>query len=360
MLTAGLGFEGNPNPVRIGDVYLDRVYVMIGNDIEPVDIGVRYEPEWLVIPSQITPLYRELADGVAQAARSGRHPYFNGPRARLLEITEDDTAQLPSGYEQRGLVLHLGPVSWEEFSVLNSLIDDKTVFPNGTTIRKLFADEQQLYANTTNLRWCRLSNILTINMEPITSDGYGIIQDRNPRGVSTGKGQFANGVAENMDRYLDEAARGNLDHNLNELVAAAEVPVDHRYAPRGVPSPLLTAQRGVREELGRELYERLRGTPDRYKFLNVIMDLGYFNPHLIGVVELGMTRDQVAKSIQESRGKDHSEARAIRFLPLDRTNPETMQFISAQERWSPPGLAAFITGMKYWEAHRKRLMAAQS
>jgi hypothetical protein len=326
---------------------------MIGNDIEPLDIGVRYEPEWFVIPSQIASVYRQLADRIAQAAHSGRHPYFNGPCVRLLEITEDDSAQLPSGQEQRGLVLHLGPVSWEEFSVLNSLIDDKTVFSNGTTMRELFGDEQQLYTNTTDLRWCQLSNILTINMEPITSDGYGIVQDRNPRGVSTGKRQFANGVAENMHRYLDEAPRGNLDHRMNDAVRASEVPVDHRYQPRGVPSPLLTAQRGVKEELSPELDKRLRGTPDRYKFLNVIMDLEFFNPHLLGVIELGMTRDEVVKTIQESRGKDHSEARAIRFLPLDRTNAETMQFISAQERWSPPGLAAFITGMKYWQAHRK-------
>jgi hypothetical protein len=139
---------------------------------------------------------------------------------------------------------------------------------------------------------------------------------------------------------------------MNPVGTASSCPVDYAYQPLGVPSPFLTAQRGVYEELSEGLYWSLKDEPHRFKFLNIVMDLEYFNPHLVGIIDLGMTRAEVKKHLEETPGKDHSEATAIDFVKLDSRDPSTMKLISDKPRWSAVGLSALITAVHYWEAQR--------
>jgi hypothetical protein len=84
-----------------------------------------------------------------------------------------------------------------------------------------------------------------------------------------------------MHRYLDEGLADDLSFRVNSLTESSAVSIDQHYQPQGVPNPLLTAQRGVLEELSEGLFHILEGTPERFKFLNIIMCLDAFHPYLV-------------------------------------------------------------------------------
>src|SRR6266516_1528953 len=166
-----------------------------------------------------------------------------------------NTKQHWSGRERRGIILELGPVSWEEFTVLNE-------FPD---IRTKYADYNSLYAHGSDLRWCRLSNLLVLGVMPLTIDGFGLVQQRGPE-QSIDPGLFTCGIAENIHRFLDEAPPDDPTHRIHPLTEVTEKNRWEPYRPRGKPSPLLAAQRGIWEELSRELHNQTLN-PERFRFL---------------------------------------------------------------------------------------------
>jgi len=354
-------FDGQQIPAAIDDTVVDGVHMMAGNHTVPIEISARYVNEPLKIPQKFRPVYDEWLARAAKAARDKGYPFFNGPNTRLLRATHETTDQDPGGHERSGIMLELGPVSWYEWTVLNTFINEP-FSPHAPEITpgSVFADRQRLYDNGGDLRWCRLSNIMTVNMAPITSDGYGLIQLRSQGGVSTTGGRLANGVAENIHRYLDEAPSNNLTLRQNTLHVARTLEVDATYAPRGVPSPLLAAQRGLWEEVSEELYWATRENIAGYKFLNVMMEFQYFNPHIIGVIELGLSRAEVEKLVRRSPGKDRSESIAIHYMPLDAAEAETKKMLADQSRWAAVGLGCMISAIHYWKSPRLDLGDARS
>jgi hypothetical protein len=327
---------------------------MDGNHTVPLEINARYTHQPVEIPKRFRPVYDDWLSRERKMALEKGFSLFNGPNTRLIRGTFENTRQDPRGHEQSGIMLELGPVSWFDWTVLNMFLDEPFAPRDpDLTPRAVFADLQRLCDNGSDLRWCRLSNILTVNMTPISSDGYGLIQLRNKRGVSTTGGRLANGVAENIHRYLDEAPSDNLALRQNALQPASSCTVDASYASRGVPSPLLAAQRGLWEEISEELYWATRENVGAYKFLNLTMDLEFFNPHLVGVVELGLTRSETEKLVRRSPGKDKArESIAIHYLPLDAKDKETMRVLADQNRWAAIGLACVITGIQYYQSKR--------
>jgi transcriptional regulator with XRE-family HTH domain len=283
----------NPKPIVGGPVSLENVYLVCGNHIEPLEISIAYRHSRLKIPKKIEPVYLQLAALARTSAEKAGYPYFNGPNTRLLRVTESNTRQLATGREQRGVNFELGPVSWEEYTVLNEFLDFEVFNEKTTTIRKALADERQLFDNCGDLRWCQLSNILCIAAIPITNDGFGLIQHRSRQGVSSDIGRLTSGVAENIHRFLDEAAPENLGKRLHTLTGDGGRAVDADYQPRGVPSPLLTALRGVFEEVSTETYRRIKDSKNRLIFLNVIFELAAFHPMLVGVINLGISRAEI-------------------------------------------------------------------
>ena len=355
-LPVPVSYPSNPKPIRFDKVCLDNIFLMLGNHTEPLEVTVQYSKNRIRIPTKVRPLYDVSAGKAKEIALKKNFPYFNGPNARLTQVREANTRQLATGSEQRGVVLELGPVSWEEFTVLNLFLDDAVIGKGKRqTIRELFADCNKLYRNSPDLNWCQLSNILTVVMMPITTDGYGLIQLRNSHGVSAAGGLFTSGVAENIHRYLDEAQPDDLGRRVNPLGTASSRPVGEDYQPAAdhVPSPLLTAQRGLYEEISEELYWRVRTEHYRFLFMNIIIDLKYFTPLLVGVIELGCTMQEAQKLIQEFPGRDHSESNAIYFVRLDGREPSTVRLVTDNGRWHLPGLSALITGIRFWETKHR-------
>jgi transcriptional regulator with XRE-family HTH domain len=272
---AAMHYESNPKPLRLGEIILDRIFLMIGNSTEPLDFTVGYQHTHLAIPVEVKPLYRTLLSRAQATARVRGFPFYNGPVVRLLRASYERSRQLVSGTEQKGLVLDIGPLSWFDFTVLNTFLDDD-LFPSqpDNTLRKRFGHPEKVYHYSPDLRWCQLAPMLAILMIPITLDGYGLLQHRSGRGVSVEGDVLISGVSENMHRYLDEASPDDLLARLNTLQPTSAQPVDHWYRPRGVPSPFLTAQRGLPEELSQ--LPGLENNPTRFRFLNLVFSFDYF------------------------------------------------------------------------------------
>ncbi|MBD3227583.1 MAG: TIR domain-containing protein [Candidatus Lokiarchaeota archaeon] len=338
----------NPKPYSIQDYEINEVYLMFGNHTSQIEIDARYVHQPIDLPEDLSKIYSFLAGQAEVNVKTTGAQYFNGPNTRLIRFTEENTFQSPGGKEQKGATLELGPVSWENYTVLNDFLDYK--LESGKSIREEYADPETLYMNDRDLRWCKLSNILGLAIIPITKDGFGLIQKRNPRGVSSEGDRLTSGIAENIHRYLDEASSQNLSERLNELDLPSEVnksgKVDENYKPKGVPSPILTAQRGLWEEISEELYHITN--PESYKFLNIGFELTKFHPMLFGIVELNIDKNEVEKLRKSSPGRDHSEFLDIYYLPLDLHNQETSKILFDKKRWISAGLASFITAVHYW------------
>jgi diaminohydroxyphosphoribosylaminopyrimidine deaminase / 5-amino-6-(5-phosphoribosylamino)uracil reductase len=165
---------------------------------------------------------------------------------------------------------------------------------------------------------------------------------------------LTSGIAENMHRFWDDARPEKLDEPLNRpsRLRMRDQPIDENYRPLGVPSPILTALRGVREELSPRLHSFLERNPQSFKFLNVVFSLTRFHPFLTGIVELGLDRQTVQSIIEEAPGSDHTEFTELIYLPLDRKDEMTTQYLSKQGQWIDAGLASFASAIRFWESYR--------
>ena len=339
---------------------LNSVFIMDGNHIEPLEIGIRYDPTPLVIPAAIQVHYDKLLQERKIQAREKGYPFFNGPNTRLRRITQENTHQSSNGREQKGVVLELGPVSWFEYTILNEYLDYEIEI-NGkqSTIRESFADQKTLFDHKTDLRWCGLSSILTLVLTPITKDGYALIQHRALHGVSCDIGKITT-INENIHRFLDEASPDNLYEGVNTAGKGHGVDADYRPAGNGVPSPYLTALRGIQEEVSTKLYEIVKQRPSAIKFLDIVFDITeYFQPALVGVVELEQTRAEVEHLVNAYPGIDHSEHRAIDYICIDynaeawkKTAPLFGQ--QSLHRWWNASLAGVVAACEYYNKVAKK------
>ena len=171
----------NPKPVVLDQITENDAYLMFGNHTSPINVCCEYEPTPLQIPDDIGTIYSSLAKQAKDRARLSGRSYFDGPCARLLRFRET-TTQDKIGYERKEVTLHLGPVSWEQFTVLNDNLHVKHSLPTGETIHQKYAIPQLVVDNDRDFSWCKLSNILIVTCTPITSDGYALVQVRNPHG----------------------------------------------------------------------------------------------------------------------------------------------------------------------------------
>jgi hypothetical protein len=104
----------------------------------------------------------------------------------------------------------------------------------------------------------------------------------------------------------------------------------------------------VGEELSERLGQLLASTPERFKFLNMIFVLDTCIPQLIGVIDLPFDRKAVERHIQESPGKDHSEASFFEFVKLNANEPRTEKLLSRKDhRWALSGICALISSIEY-------------
>ena len=339
-------------PYQIAGCSAPLVHLMYGNHTSPIEVAVNYTHEPLEIPPEVQPYYGQLSGQAERKATESGAAYFDGPIARLTRFTERNARPGPTG-EIKGITLELGPLSWVQFNVLHTFLDSIKLGDN-RTIRETLCDNERVFEHDRDFRWCKLGNFLVVPVTPITVDGFAIIQERSSRGVSIDGGKFTTGISENIHRYLDEASGDDLWSRMHPLTSPVEVhrtgDADSTYRPKGVPSPMLTAERGLVEEISSKLADSIRDRKRAYQFLNVGFDMNGFHPVLVGIIELGLTLREVKEVVKESPGKDHSEYSRLHYPKLDPGVEETSLLLRSVERWVPNGLAGFISALHFWAA----------
>jgi transcriptional regulator with XRE-family HTH domain len=347
-------WSGNPKPYQLGDITIEGLYDILGGPTEEMRVSVKYNNDALQVHGRIAPIYEKIDRMAKEKAIAAKAQYWDGPHTRLMQIGEETSGQKGAGHEERGVVLHVEPVSWFEYTKLNNYLDEPELFDGepDLTIRKCLADTNMLYSNPKDWSWCALSNIMCVSMIPITSDGFGIIQRRSTS-CSVGAGRLISGVSENIHRWLDEAPAHDLWQRVNPLVPLSEQKdrgVDRTYSPASgnVPSPYLAAQRGFSEELA-WVRQMMEGSHERFKFLALAADLEFFHPVLVGVIDLPYTREEAEKTIRRHRGKDHSEGLGCLFVPMKSDDKEILKIVQDPGDWVLCGLAALIMAVRYWE-----------
>lgn len=321
---------------------------------KPIDWTARYTHEKLVIHPDIEPHWDDIQDHLKARARETGAKYWPGPVVRLTHISFEECGQASTGEEFARLTFNLAPLSWFEFSGLHTMLDDETFVETPHTIRERFCDRQALYANQVDLRWCRLSNMLSVHLIPVTTDGFALVKLRPATGNSVEPNILIAAIDENMHRYNDESVPSDLYQRRNKIADPSDTTIDTWYPSKSIPSPYLTAARGVDEEMSPKISEAIADSRDRIKFLSVVMDLKMFHPHLLGMVELPFTKDETRRKIADHPGKDvRAEAGAHRYIPLDFDDNTTKQLVADQRNWSAAGLAALVSTEKYLRARSK-------
>ena len=244
------------------------------------------------------------------------------------------------------------------YAIRNVRRVDELNFPNVNrkTVRANYADENKLFDSHGNFAWCLLSNILPVALIPITRDGYGLVGRRSKRGSSASKGRLTSGVAENIQRYLDEAKPDKLEYAVNKYLHPSDTArkeIDNNYQPRpgNVLSPILTAKRGIHEEVSTETARKIDF--DQIKFLNIVWEMEQFHPTLCAVALLDYSLEQLMEEIRTYPGADHMEIIAWQPLRLSSQDKETLRVLEDWQAWAAGGLAAAITAVRYWESKHR-------
>lgn len=336
----------NPNPYQTGEYVHTAAYLICGGFRDRLNIQPLFENTPINLSPLLQPIYDSIVERFKEDARQHDLPLWNGPLVRLDRIDMYGSHERENHEEQAVYRLHLRPISYFNFMVLNRHLDDLAIrLGNRATIREQFADELELYSRQMDLSWCKLSNNLTVSMVPITSDGYGMFGLRGSAANNVDHGIYAPGVSEGMNQFLDECdASGKAVHPYRLAVnRRSEKRRTIGYVPTGTPHPLLTAKRGFFEEVSEQDQEGMD-----FKFLNIGWTQYEFQPIIIGVIDTGLTRYSLESALRESYGKDHVENKARAYFRLSLRDSETRQQLESPNRWDQGGRAALITAINYW------------
>lgn len=316
------------------------------------DVSVEYAPDPLARPKELAAMWATLARRVEERARQPGMPraYRNLGNTRLISVTQQDrVSQRRLPVASGGIHLQLGPVSWEEYCVLNTLLDEPDIIPN-STIRATHASIDKLREHQGDLSWCQLSNILPVAIVPITNDGFALVRKRQDCNVGTTANCWTSGISENIDRFLDEPDGSNI-RRLHRIDAEADARSTVDYNPSSAPSPYLAAQRGMREEVSKDMGDRL--PIDCYSFLCVSFNFKLFHPVLSGIAELPLSREEAAAMRERSPGTDRApEGREWSWVDL-KNRRDVDQWLVRTD-WDATGLGAFGSAVNYWYSGRPR------
>lgn len=293
-------------------------------------------------PFKIPPELRKTRDDVVQqklsAASSTGQIYFDGPNTRLLRwrISPKDDTQVAR--EANTLEVHLGPVSWYDFEGLNGAFRAQPDAARPEQLYEYYVGLASLLQNG-DVAASRLSNILDNAVSLVTCDGFVGYQERSHL-VSLGGGLLTSSVAENTNRFLDDASPNDplfLYNRDNEL---SDAPTD--YQPKGVPHPLAAVIRGIGSELSPELAANLN-LANLY-ITGISFDLHGLHPSLLFAVFLDLSHPEVLDIARKYPGIEHVEG-SLKFIPASLDSGETRSVLRSAD-WIPSGQASVIRALE--------------
>jgi len=181
----------------------------------------------------------------------------------------------------------------------------------------------------------KLSNILDNAVTLVTNDGYVGYQRRSGR-VSLGRDAFTSAVAENTNRFLDDARSDDPLFLYNREGSLRDAPAD--YEPQGVPHPVAAVLRGIESEVSPVV--RAKIDLKNVYVTGISFDLEGLHPSLLFVVLVGLSRREILSARRNQPGAEYIEG-MLNFVPIDLEHEDTQSVLS-QPYWIPSGQASLI------------------
>src|ERR1041385_499064 len=200
---------------KSGHVSAIRLFGAADEFIAPEDIRLHYQHEPYSIPPDIRPYAQKRIKELQQRAEREDKIFFDGPCVRLLHWQASPPAKGPGATLERNIVkLFLGPVGWFQYEGTNGFIKEE-LHPGAPSPYEYWIGLSKLI-NDFDVRHSKLSNIFDNAITIFTQDGKVGYQERRNR-QSAAPGQLSSAVAENTNRYFDEANPNNPDRKSTRL-----------------------------------------------------------------------------------------------------------------------------------------------
>ncbi len=283
------------------------------------DIVVTTTLDRFIKPPQMLPIWGDVLGHVKTSAMEKGIPFHNSLHTRLV----DYNIHIIPHTERKQLHLTLGPIYWEEYSVLRWLTDRMSVAELNNYVR---IDQ---VAETGKISDSKLHNILGTVTTLLTADGY-LLYSRRGKRVSVAENSFTSCIAENISTEKDSS----LDAEKNALL----------------PSPFRAAARGALEEMSKGISDYLLANEEcNLICLGLSFDLGSYHPDVILFGVLPITFAQVQKIRREDPGEDFFEGHV---LGLHLANIQGGEYGDLTlPDWTGSGKASFLRAVEflnYW------------
>ena len=308
----------------------------------------RHEP--YVSPLDLLPHRNRILQQKEEEAKKRGALLFNGPNTRLLEWRANPITSSDIATERRTLDLVLGPVGWFDYEGLNEAFREQTARGDVLEACLRYVGLEAVVENG-SVSTCQLSNIVDTGSILLTRDGFFGYQKRGER-VSAVPHSFTTGVAENINRHLDDADPNDSKKlfNPNPDGPLPDEACSNDYIPRGVPHPFAAVRRGLGEEVSRLLFPSVG--PNAIKLMSVSFDLDVVHPNLLFLIAVDSTVEEVLRVARAQPGRDYFEGH-LRFVRADAAAFAANADIAAG-KWVPAGKAALFRALELVEALRSR------
>jgi hypothetical protein len=309
------------------------------DELIPMD---RFEVSYVHTPLTIAPELRTARDDEVRRrlarANSGGKIFFDGPNTRLMQWRLSPREDPLVGREENVLKVDLGPVGWHDFEGLNGAFRARAKIEGLETLYEYYVGISSILRDG-SVAESRLSNILDNAVTLVTSDGFVGYQIRSAR-VSLGEGSLTSSVAENTNRFLDDAEADAplMLHNLKEGADG----LSGDYRPRGVPHPVAAVLRGFSSEVSPEIGPYI-GLNNLY-VTGLSFDLEGLHPTLLFSAFTRLSHTEVLDMRRRSPGSEHIEG-MIYFVPASFEHEETREILS-RDGWIPSGQASLIRALE--------------
>jgi len=306
---------------------------------------ISYRHDEFVRPLELLPYCdRILQRKEEEAVRRGALR-FNGPNTRLIEWRANPIGETDSVIERRTLNLLLGPVGWFDFEGLNEAFREQATHGDLLEACLRFVGLEEVVSNG-SVQYCKLSNILDTASTIFTRDGFLGYQKRSSR-VSAVPSTFTSGIAENINRYLDDADPHDSQKFFNPLPEGPwpEEAQSNDYVPKGVPHPFSAVRRGLREEVSRLIIPHVG--PNAIKLMSISFDLEALHPDLLFLITVDMTAEEILRSAGSQPGRDYFEGQ-LRFVRADAAAFSAEEEI-VKGSWVAAGKAALFRALQLIE-----------
>jgi nucleoside phosphorylase len=321
------------------NVYMD----LIGGGDEVFDkksIYFDYVHDFIPLPKPIERDREAVIGKLEQKTKESGTAFFNGPAIRLhsygLNIKQCD-----DGEERKEPILHLRPTCWYDFALSNNRLDDQIYIPGKgfSTIRREYADEERLVLERT-IDSIELTNILCITVVLTTRDNWTLVGIRTKL-VDNYDRQFATTCAENIHRWKDEpSSPSDFWSPSKAMLKEKGSNISWDYCPNSCPNPFFTAIRGIKEEVSEEVAKLL--TVNDISFLSVAWNIEKFQPHLIAIVSVDMTINELKDIVNAKPGSDMWEAT---LLPVPFSPTGELRDLLFERQWAEISKSAIMRSL---------------